>query len=155
MPFPTTALLFQPTQLPLDYSDQQLDQKSWSHNDGTEWSPYKDMVQRLHQVGIEGDHEGTKIDNHTADFNDTFYHYDKRYYIELDNIADDPDLVAKYHIEGAKYAARHNILQSRIFALWFANKMNLPTELGNFADIRLSKCPDHTIGNYNVMSRSF
>ncbi len=148
VPFPTTDLLFQPTQLPLDYSDQQLDQNSWSHNDGTEWSAYEGMVQHLHQVGIEGDHGGTKIDNHTADFNGT-YRYDERYYIELDNIADDPDLVAKYHIDGAKYVARHGILQSRI-SLWYANTMNLPTEFGNFADIRLTKCPDHTIGNYNI-----
>jgi len=148
VPFPTTELLFQRTQLPPEYSDQDLDPNSLSPNDGKEWSHIKGIVQHLNEVGIDGNHGGTKIDNHTKDFQ-LEYPFDKRFFIDLDNIdPDDPEVAAMYQIDAAQYADRHAILKARI-ALWYANTMNLATEIGNFSDIKHNQCPAHTIGYYD------
>lgn len=144
LPFPTNDLLFQQSQL--HYGDQELDPKSWSQSDSMPWCPYEGLVKLLHEEGIHGEHGGTKIDNDTNDFKGD-YPYDERYYWKLDNSA---NISPKCNMDREQYDARHNILQLRI-SLWFANNMNVPTELfGTFPSVEgFNKDPKTTIGNYN------
>ena len=144
LPFPTNELLFQRGQL--EYDDQQL----WSQDDKAEsvdlWSPYQQIVKHLQTEGIRGNHGGTKIDNHTASFQGKYPH-DERFYLQLDHL-DSEDRMHK--LGSRQYIARHQTLQLRI-VLWYANVMNLPTEIGIFSDcIPFSmKHPKHTIGFYD------
>jgi hypothetical protein len=145
VPFPTKELLFQRGQL--EYDDQQL----WSPDDKAEtvdelWSPYQQIVNHLQTEGIGGNHGGTKIDNHTSSFQET-YPYDERFYLQLDHL-DSEDRMHK--LGPCQYNARHQKLQLRI-VLWYANVMNLPTEIAIFPDFIpfLAKNPEPTIGFYD------
>lgn len=102
--------------------------------------------------GIDGNHGGTKIENHTSSVKEK-YPYDQRFYLPLD----DDELAEEKIMHGMdkdQYQTRNNKLQLRI-SLFYANFMNIPTEVGVFPDQiqiphKQSECyPVQSFGTYN------